>query len=118
MEGEYTKADVLLTVDISRLLDAKNKNLFRKVESKILSSNIPVQYRDKENFWFGFSLRSRIFVYHQERVSTNELKGYIDLMEKKWRNRILIRSSNNVYNQSLVSAMISRYGRQYKKVFK
>ena len=36
MEGEYTKADVLLTVDISRLLDAKNKNLFRKVDSKIL----------------------------------------------------------------------------------
>ena len=82
MEGEYTKADVLLTVDISRLLDAKNKNLFRKVESKILSRNIPVQYRDKENFWFGLSLRSRIFIYHQERVATNELKGYIDLMEK------------------------------------
>ncbi len=86
MEGEYTKADVLLTVDISRLLDAKNKNLFRKVESKILSRNIPVQYRDKENFWFGLSLRSRIFVYHQERVSTNELKGYIDLMENVFLN--------------------------------
>ena len=50
MEGEYTKADVLLTVDISRLLDAKNKNLFRKVDSKILSRDIPVQYRDKEKF--------------------------------------------------------------------
>ncbi len=117
MEGEYTKADVLLTVDISRLLDAKNKNLFRKVYSKILSRDIPVQYRDRENFWFGFSLRSRIFVYHQERVSTNELKGYIDLMEKKWRNRILIRSSNNVYNQSLVSAMISRYGENNTRKF-
>ena len=64
MEGEYTKIDVLLTVDISRLLDAKNKIYLEKLKVKYYS-NIPVQYRDKENFWFGLSLRSRIFIYHQ-----------------------------------------------------
>ena len=117
MEGEHTKADLLLTVDIARLLEAKNRNLFTQVKSKVLENNIPMEYRDHENKWFGLSLRSRIFVYHKDRVYKDELKGYIDLMENKWKSRILVRSSNNVYNQSLVSAMISNYGKNKTKNF-
>ncbi len=117
MEAEYTKADVLLTVDIARLLEAKKKNLFKKVQSKILQKNIPEEYRDEENYWFGLSLRSRIFIYHKDRVIKDELLGYIDLMSKRWKDRILIRSSNNVYNQSLISAMISNYGKKTTQKF-
>ncbi len=117
MEGEYTKADILLTVDIARLLEAKNRNLFMSVKNKILDNNIPEQYRDKDNKWFGLSLRSRLLVYNKDRVYKDELKGYMGLMEDKWKSRILVRSSNNVYNQSLVSAMISNYGRDATKKF-
>ena len=53
------------------------------------------------------SLRARIFVYHEERVSKKNLKGYLSLMDKNWKSRLLVRSSNNVYNQSLISAMIT-----------
>lgn len=117
LEGKYTKADILLTVDVARLIDAKKKNLFKAVESNILHENVPREYRDKDKKWFGLSLRSRVFVYHQDRVSQNELKGYLSLMHKDWKSRILVRSSNNVYNQSLVSAMISNYGKDITKKF-
>ena len=117
LEGRYTKADILLTVDVARLLEAKNKKLFKAVESNILKESIPREYRDKDNKWFGLSLRSRIFIYHKGRVSPKELKGYLSLMDKNWKSRILVRSSNNVYNQSLVSAMISNYGIDVTKKF-
>ena len=63
MEGKYTRADILLTVDVARLIDAKKKNLFKAVESNILHENVPREYRDKDKKWFGLSLRSRVFVY-------------------------------------------------------
>ncbi|PPR26794.1 MAG: Iron uptake protein A1 [Alphaproteobacteria bacterium MarineAlpha9_Bin4] len=117
VEGKYTKADLLLTTDIARLLIAKEKDLFKIIKSEKLKKNIPTQYRDKDNKWFGLSLRARVFVYHKERVSIEHLKGYISLQENKWKSRILVRSSNNVYNQSLVSAMISNYGKEVTRKF-
>ena len=117
MEGKYTDADVLLTVDVARLIEAKNKGLFQTVNSMILKNQIPSIYRDKENQWFGMSLRARIFVYHEDRVRNDELGGYLSLMNGNWKSRILVRSSNNVYNQSLISAMINNYGRDKTKQF-
>ena len=63
------------------------------------------------------SLRARIFVYHEDRVSEKELGGYLSLMDSNWKSRILVRSSNNVYNQSFVSAMIHNYGRETTRDF-
>ncbi len=109
-EGDYTKADILLTTDVGRLYNAKEKNILQKINNIKLNNNIPTQYRDKENFWFGFSLRARIFVYNKQNVDPLNLKGYIDLANSNWLGKVLVRSSNNVYNQSLVSAMIINYG--------
>ncbi len=117
MEGKYTKADILLTVDVARLLKAKNNGLFKRIDSEILQKQIPSIYRDKDNHWFGLSLRARVFVYHEERVSEKELGGYLSLMDSNWKSRLLVRSSNNVYNQSLISAMIHNYGREKTKEF-
>ena len=117
MEGEYTDADILLTVDVARLLSAKKKGLFKTIDSSILKNQIPSIYRDKDNQWYGMSLRARIFIYHKERVADKELKGYLGLMDSNWKSRLLVRSSNNVYNQSLVSAMIYNYGRETTKDF-
>ncbi len=117
MEGEHTEADILLTVDVARLLDAKNKGLFKKISSSILKSQIPSIYRDKDDQWFGMSLRARIFIYHEERVTQKELGGYLSLMQSNWKSRLLVRSSNNVYNQSLISAMIHNYGKEKTKTF-
>ncbi len=115
-EGKYTKADILLTTDVGRLIQAQKKKLFIKVESEIINKAIPSKFKDEKNEWFGLSLRSRILVYNTKKIDKNSLSGYLDLSKKKWDRRIMVRSSNNVYNQSLVAAMILNYGE--KKVEK
>jgi len=109
-EGKNSQADVLLTTDAGNLWKASSENLFQEINSNFLLSRIPKKYRDINNEWFGLSLRARIIVYSLERVSLDELKGYKHLSDPIFRNRILIRSSSNIYNQSLIAHMISKYG--------
>ena len=116
-EGDYTNADVLLTTDVGRLHIAKEKNIFQKIDSTTLTDLVPSNYRDKDNYWFGVSLRARLLVYNKNKVNLSELSGYLDLANDKWFNRILVRSSSNVYNQSLISAMIVNYGENEVKKF-
>ena len=111
-EGEHTQADMLLTTDVGRLYIAKKKNIFQKIDTTKINKYIPNQFKDKDNHWFGLSKRSRFLVYNKLKVSKKELKGYLSLADYKWNKRILVRSSNNVYNQSLVSAMIINYGEE------
>ena len=78
---------------------------------------IPSNFRDKENYWFGLSVRARFLVYNKHKVNVSKLYGYIDLANNQWNGKILVRSSSNVYNQSLVSAMIINYGVREVKFF-
>ncbi len=109
-EGRNSPADVLITIDAARLIRGKRLGLFQSTDSNTLQAAIPARYRDADKQWFGLSLRSRVLVYAPERVNESELDGYFDLAEPKWRGRICIRSSSNVYNQSLVAALIAHYG--------
>ena len=110
LEGVNSEADILLTTDIARLSRAKDNNLFKKVNSKILKKDIPSIYTSKDNDWFGLSVRARPIIYSKERVNINELKDYQQLADKKWKGRICMRSSSNVYNQSLIAYMILNLG--------
>ncbi len=110
VEDKNSPADILITVDVARLIRGKEKGLFQSVNSTILEETIPVHYRDSNKEWFGLSLRSRVMVYAPDRVTDDELDSYIDLADETWKNRLCVRSSSNVYNQSLVAAMISNYG--------
>ncbi len=110
VEGKNSPADLLLTVDVARLIRGKDKGLFQAINSSILEQTIPESYRDATNQWFGLSLRSRVIVYSPDRVNKSDLDSYIDLADEKWKNRICVRSSSNVYNQSMVAAMIANYG--------
>lgn len=109
-EGKNTPADILLTVDVARLVRAKEKGLFQPIDSEILESTIPEYYRDPDKQWFGLSLRSRVIVYAPDRVKIEDLNAYENLADSKWQNRICVRSSSNVYNQSLVASMIVHNG--------
>jgi len=110
VEGRNTPADILLTVDVARLIRAKDKALFQQIDSDLLKKVIPEYYRDADNQWFGLSLRSRVIIYSPDRVKEDELSSYADLADIKWKNRVCVRSSSNVYNQSLVAAMIANEG--------
>ncbi|MGA0369938.1 MAG: extracellular solute-binding protein, partial [Kiritimatiellia bacterium] len=109
-EGDATKADILITADAGRLGEAKEMGLFRSVDSEFLTQRIPENYRDADGMWFGFALRARVLVYAADRVSPSDLNRYEDLADPHWRGRILCRSSNNIYNQSLLAAMIEADG--------
>ena len=112
IEGKNTPADMLLTVDAARLMRAKDLGLFQAVESDSVNETIPSQYRDADNHWFGLSLRSRVIVYASDRVSPESLASYEQLAESQWKNRICVRSSSNIYNQSLVASLIAHKGVQ------
>ena len=110
LEKNNPRADILLTTDIGRLSRAKKNNLFEKVNSDILKKNIPEKFTSKDNDWFGLSVRARPIIYSKERVDINDLKNYEQLSNEKWKNRICMRSSNNIYNQSLIAYMILNIG--------
>jgi len=110
LEADNTPADVLLTVDVGRLFRAKQAGVLRPVHSEKLESVVPEIYRDPQAYWYGLSLRARVIVYARDRVAPDQLSTYRALAKPVWRNRICIRSSTNVYNQSLVAAMIVHHG--------
>lgn len=115
MEGEHSPADVLITVDAGRLARAKEQGLLQAIDSEILEESIPAHLQDDGNQWFGFTKRARIIVYAKDRVNTEELSTYEDLTNEKWKNKLLIRSSGNIYNQSLLASIIAHNGEEQAK---
>lgn len=111
-EGENTPADLLLTVDIGNVYQAKEKGLLQALDSAYLTETIPAHLRDPEGYWYGLTSRARLVFYHKERVQPEEIGSYRDLADERWNGRVLIRSSNNTYNQSLVAALIAHHGRE------
>lgn len=109
-EGRNSPADVLLTVDAGRLHRAKEAGVLQAVKSPALEETIPAAYRDPEGFWFGLSLRARPIMYVKGKVDPSQLTSYEDLADPRWKKRICIRSSDNIYNQSLVAALIDAHG--------
>jgi len=112
IEGDATPADVFITVDAGRLEQAKASGILQAVNNKVLDRTIPRHLRDKDNHWFGLSRRARVIFYARDRVDPSELSTYEDLADEKWRGRLCIRSSGNIYNQSLVASMIEHLGEE------
>lgn len=109
-EGRNSPADVFLTVDAGNLHRAREAGLLRPVRSDVLEAAVPARWRDPEGHWFGFSLRARVLVYAADRVAPGELSTYEALADPIWRGRILVRSSGNIYNQSLIASLIAANG--------
>jgi iron(III) transport system substrate-binding protein len=112
LEGAQSPADVLITVDAGRLVRAKNKGLLQSASSVFLNKTIPSHLKDTDNHWFALTKRARVIVYNPEKVKAKELSSYEALTNKKWKNKILIRSSDNIYNQSLLASIIANNGEE------
>lgn len=110
LEGANSPADILITVDAGRLHRAEEKDLFQPFESEIIERNIPAKFRDPENYWTGLTYRARIIAYSKDRVNPEDLSTYEDLASDKWNGKILTRSSENIYNQSLLASIIAANG--------
>lgn len=110
-EGRNTHADVFITTDAGRLHRAKAADVLQPIQSGILNSNIPENLRDPEGYWYGLSMRARPVFYVKGTIDPKALSTYEALAEEQFKNRICIRSSSNIYNQSLVASMIAANGK-------
>lgn len=110
--GANSPADVLITVDAGNLWRADEEGVLDTVNSEVLTNAIPENLRHPEGKWFGFATRARVIVYNKETVKPEDLSTYEDLASEKWQGRICIRSSTNVYNQSLLASIIASDGEE------
>jgi iron(III) transport system substrate-binding protein len=111
-EGRNSPADLLLTVDVGRLSEAKAAGLTQAVASPVLAAAIPAQYRDPDGHWFGLTTRSRVVYASRERVKQDAIT-YEELADPKWKGKICIRSGQHVYNTSLFASIIAHKGEAF-----
>jgi iron(III) transport system substrate-binding protein len=110
LEGEQSPCDLFVTVDAGNLWRAQDQGIYQPVMSAELEKHIPANLREPSGLWFSFAKRARVIVYDTTKVKEDELSTYQELADEKWKKRILIRSSGNIYNQSLVASMIANDG--------
>ncbi len=111
-EGELTPADLLLTADIGNIYKAKEAGALKAIDSDILNTRIPAHLRAEDGTWYGLTVRARALFFAKERVTAEELSTYEALTDEQWKNRIAVRSSTNIYNQSLLATMIAHEGKE------
>ena len=111
-EGARSPADVMITVDAGRLWRADQLGLFQPVQSAMLDKRIPENLREPGGHWFGFSTRARVIAYNKDKVKAGEIASYEQLADPKWKGRVCMRSSTNIYNLSLMGALIDHLGEQ------
>jgi iron(III) transport system substrate-binding protein len=109
-EGINSPADVLITVDAGRLWRAEEADILQPIDSDLLEERIPSSFRHPDGLWVGLSKRVRGLVVNPEAVENYEELTYEALAEPRFEGRVCIRSSNNIYNQSLVASMVETIG--------
>ena len=116
-EGRRSPADLIFTVDISRLAAVVNEGLTQPVETEALLANVPSEYRDPDGNWYGLTTRARIVYASKDRVAEGEVSTYEDLASEKWKGRICTRSGTHAYNVALTSAMVHHHGEEGAKAW-
>ncbi len=111
-EGKESPADMLITVDVGNLGNATSKDLFQPTLLRESGLALDPHYRDEQWHWVGLSKRIRPVFYNKERVNPQELSSYEALADERWKGRLLVRSSSNIYNQSLIASMIHANGEE------
>lgn len=114
-EGERTPADIFMTADIGNIYQAKERGLLQPVSSDILRERLPAYLQDDSGFWYGFTVRARAVFYNKDVTDGETLKRYSDIAGEEWRDALLIRSSSNMYNQSLLAWLIQGAGEEAAK---
>ena len=111
-EGSNSPADVFITVDAGNLWKVERDGMFQSISSNAIEAAVPTNLRGPNNTWFAIAKRSRVIYWNPLTVSESEINNltYEDLSGPEWKGRIAIRSSGNMYNQSLVSSLISNHG--------
>ncbi|BAT58072.1 iron uptake protein A1 precursor [Variibacter gotjawalensis] len=109
-EGANSPADVVLTVDIGRLDEAKRLGITQPIKSEVLDKIIPANFRDADHAWYGISARARVLYVSKDRVPAGTTITYEELADPKWKGKICTRPGQHQYNNGLIAAYIAHYG--------
>ena len=118
-EGINSPADIFFTVDAGNLWKVQKENLFQSIESKIILEAVPANLRGPNNEWTAIAKRARVVFYNPKIVDEIRIKDldYEDLASAEWKDKIVIRSSSNMYNQSLVASLIASLGEENTEIW-
>lgn len=116
-EGNRSPADLVLTVDIGRLVELVNAGVIQPVDDATLKANIPAEYRDPANMWFGLTARSRVVYASKDRVKPGEITTYEDLADPRWQGRLCMRSGLSDYNVALTAAYLLHHSPEETKAW-
>ncbi|MFZ1816026.1 MAG: Fe(3+) ABC transporter substrate-binding protein [Rhizobiaceae bacterium] len=108
-EGANSPADVILSVDIGKVVIAKEKGLTAPLDNPVIEAAIPAEFRDSANQWFGLTTRGRVVYASRDRVGQDSIT-YEELADPKWKGRICIRDGQHSYNLGLFASMIAHKG--------
>jgi len=111
-EGANSPADLFISVDAGRIERARQAGLLQPIRSTILEQAVPAHLRDPDGYWFGFSKRARVILYSRQRAKASDVQRYEELADPKLKGKVAIRSSTNVYNQSLTGAVLAHHGEE------
>lgn len=111
-EGANSPADLFITADAGALWRAQEAGLFQPVQSETLTARIPANLREPDGNWYGFMRRARIVAYDSAKVKPDEIDDYAKLAQPRFRGKICVRSSDSIYNLSLVGALIEAWGKE------
>ena len=118
-EGKNSPADIFFTVDAGNLWKVQEYGLFQAIKSKKILLSVPEELRGPNDEWIAVAKRARVFFYNPNKITPNDIKNltYEDLADDEWRGRIVIRSSSNMYNQSLVASLIANLGEKNTEIW-
>ncbi len=111
-EGQFSPADVLLTTDAGRLVRAKSAGLTQAATAPGINDLVPAFQRDSEDHWYALTMRARPIMYAPGKVDVSKISSILDLAKPEWKGQICIRSSSNIYNQSMVAALALSIGEE------
>lgn len=109
-EGEDTEADLLVTSDVGRLYRAAEMDIIKAFDSDVIKMNVPERLRAQDDLWTALTVRARVIAYSLDRVDSASLSTYEALTEPQWKGKVLVRSSGNIYNHSLLASFIALNG--------
>ena len=116
-EGANTKADLVMTVDISRIAELAETGLLTELQSDIIEANVPHYHRDERDLWTALSSRARIVAISKDRVAKGAIQNIEDLANPDWKGRLCTRKGSHVYNRALLASIIAHNGEAEAKAW-